>query len=167
LFLSLYWPLLNQAIFLEAAGAVLKINLSLTSKIGKFSLPKSVNLSVGLIRNSHSLSYWMQYKVELISCCTNHKRNWMVSLDISNIQHLLYCKLVKVRTLCILCNNCCLFRLGYQTPVWLGVALYTVLGQVSSPGQTDRLHINRDRSSLVIESIIYDNCTESQLSTLH
>jgi len=64
---------------------------------------------------------------------------------------------VKVQTLCILCNNWCLFRLGYLTPVWLGVALNTVLGRVSSPGQTDRLHANRDRSSLVIESIIYDN----------
>ena len=30
------------------------------------------------------------------------------------------------------------------------------LGRVSSPGQTDCLHTNRDRSSLVIESIIYD-----------
>ncbi len=64
---------------------------------------------------------------------------------------------MKVRTLCILCNNCCLFRPRYLTPVWLGVALYTVLGQVSSPGQVDRLHTNRDRSSQVIESIIYDN----------
>ncbi len=30
------------------------------------------------------------------------------------------------------------------------------LGRVSSPGQIDRLHTNRDRSSQVIESIIYD-----------
>ncbi len=43
LFLGRFWPLSNQAVFLEEAGAVLKIGSSLTRK---FSLPKSVKRSV-------------------------------------------------------------------------------------------------------------------------
>jgi len=47
LFLGRFWPLLNQAVFMEAAGAVLKIENQTT--IGKFSLPKSVKRSVLLL----------------------------------------------------------------------------------------------------------------------
>jgi len=52
----------------------------------------------------------------------------------------LYCKLVKVRTLCILCNNWCLFCLWSLTPVRLGVTFIHSLSRVSSPRQTDCLH---------------------------
>ncbi len=114
--------------------------------------------------NSNSMQWQVLYHAFDMILTVKRKRpmTLFVFLDwclkyIIGFEIKLYCKLVKVRTLCILCNNWCLFRLGYLTPVWLGVALYTVLGQVSSPGQTDRLHTNRDRSSLVIESIIYDS----------
>jgi len=67
-----------------------------------------------------------------------------------------YCKLVKVRTLCILCNNCRLFRVRCLTPVWFGVALYTAWVEFPRPDRQTVYIQNRDRSSLVIESIIYD-----------
>ncbi len=64
---------------------------------------------------------------------------------------------MKVRTLCILCNNWCLFCLWSLTPVWLGVAFYTVWAEFPRPDRQTVYIQNRDRSSLVIESIIYDN----------
>jgi len=61
---------------------------------------------------------------------------------------------VKVRTLCILCNNWCLFRLVSLTPVWFGVAFYTVWVEFPHPDrQTVYILIEIDRV-LVIESII-------------
>jgi len=50
----------------------------------------------------------------------------------------LYCKLVKVRTLCILCNNWCLFRLWSLTLGWFCVALYTAWVKFPRPNKIDR-----------------------------
>jgi len=75
-----------------------------------------------------------------------------------------YCKLVKVRTLCILCNNWCLFGLWSLTPVWFGFALYTVWVEFPRPDRQTVYIQNRDRSSLVIESIIYDSWSQKHLT---
>jgi len=83
------------------------------------------------------------------------RKRWKASYRSSNERGCFYCKLVKVRTFCILCNNWCLFRLWSLTPDWFGVAFIHSVGRVSLPNKIDRLYIpNRDRQSLVIESII-------------
>jgi len=51
---------LNQAIFLEAAGAVLKIVLSLNrTTVGKVSLPKSLKRSVAFVVKFHKMTKFL------------------------------------------------------------------------------------------------------------
>jgi hypothetical protein len=52
-----------------------------------------------------------------------------------------YCKLVKVRMLCILCNNWCLFRLRSSMLDRFGIALYTVWVEFPRLSKIDRLYI--------------------------
>ncbi len=57
-----FWPLLNPAVFLEAAWAVLKIASSLKpNQIGKFSLPKSVKRSAVCIPVQQSINVVMPF----------------------------------------------------------------------------------------------------------
>jgi len=84
----------------------------------------------------------------------NESLVWQLQLQFQlNLYY--YCKFVKVRTLCILCNNWCLFRIWYLTPVWLGVALYTVWVEFPRPDRQTVYIQNRDRSSLGLNEFTF------------
>jgi len=74
-----------------------------------------------------------------------------VKLKILKIFLYQYCKLVKVQTLCILCNNWCLFGSSSLMPdlsLALGVILYTALVEFPYPNKIDCfVHTDRDRKT--------------------
>jgi len=69
-----FWPLLKQASFLEAAGAVAEIVSSLKpNEMTKFSLSKSVKRSVENVMSFISPAYWLF----LLKLSAN-KSNWVL-----------------------------------------------------------------------------------------